>query len=341
MNESKTYICNKSHVTIKEGDILNSTCDVIVSSDNIGLQMSVGVSRKIHEAAGAAIDIDLDKTPNVDLGDVVVTTAGDLPQRYVFHCIADKRSSVRGDTIIPIVINRAVAKCLQLMPLLGTYSIAFPAIGTGAVGLSTQKVAQSMLQVLAEHLNMTNHSLQIEIFAWGKEKYDEWIKTINNMTSYALVNGNITQVDENKERKDCDVFISYSWKDEEIALKLDKWLEENGIAHFLDRNNINGGQDHKEVIIENLRKVKLVLFLSSKDSNVSPAVKGELCNAINLRIPIIPLRIDMTPYRDAFMYDLVNTLWIDISDGLESKFEDLRRHISSYEIKIQRCTEMK
>ena len=142
MNEANRYKCNVSTVVIREGNILDSHADVIVSSDNVGLQMSAGVSRAIHEAAGEAMDIDLDKVKNVELGDVVVTSAGQLAQRYVFHCIADKRRSSRDVSIIPVIINRAVLKCLQLMPALNVSSIAFPAIGTGAVGLDSKSVAQ-------------------------------------------------------------------------------------------------------------------------------------------------------------------------------------------------------
>ena len=73
MNEQKPYKCNTSTVVIREGDILNSQCEVIASSDNVALQMSYGVSRTIHEHTGSGIDVDLDKVKNVELGDVVVT----------------------------------------------------------------------------------------------------------------------------------------------------------------------------------------------------------------------------------------------------------------------------
>lgn len=56
MYEQKTYKCNKSTVVIRDGDILSSRCEVICSSDNVGLQMGVGVARSIHDKTGAAID---------------------------------------------------------------------------------------------------------------------------------------------------------------------------------------------------------------------------------------------------------------------------------------------
>ena len=317
MYEQKTYKCNKSTVVIREGDILSSRCEVICSSDNVGLQMGVGVARSIHDKTGAAIDVDLDKVNlPVELGEVVVTTAGDLPQRYVFHCASDNRSSCRNEDIIPVIINRAVIKCL---------------IGTGAVGLDTETVAKSMLEVIANHLQNTNHKLKIEIFAWGVDKFPIWKKAIKGMKAFVPEK----DVEEKEEQpvKEYDVFISYSWKDKDFALELDTWLQEMGVNHFMDRNCLAGGQDHKEVIIGALEKVRLVLFLCSKDSNESDAVKGEISNAIMLRKPIIPLRLDMTPYRKCFQYDLVNTLYVDVTNGLEERKADILRYIRSYGIK--------
>ena len=333
MNEQKQYRCNNSTVIIREGNIVGSECEVVVSSDNVWLQMATGVSRTIHESAGEHVDVDLDKIEKIELGDVVVTTAGNLRQRYIFHCAADKRRSKRNNEIIPIIINRSVVKCLQLLPMLGVYSIAFPAIGTGAVGIKTECVAEAMLDVIAEHLKLTNHNLTVEIFAWGPENYDKWLAQVEQNKDYELIEEKASGEEAQIPQNDSEIFISYSWYNEAFALELEKWLDELGIPHFIDRRVINGGQDHKEVIIKNLKKVKLVLFLSSKESNASPAVKGEICNAIFMRIPIIPLRLDMTPYRDSFMYDLVNSLWVDLTGGLDCKKEELLKYIQSYGIK--------
>lgn len=244
MNEIKKYKCGKSTFILKEGDILKSQAEVIVSSDNVGLQMGAGVSHAIHQAAGVSLDLDLDKVSHVELGDVVVTTAGELPQRYIFHCISDKRSSSRNIDIIPTIINRSLLKCLKLMPMLDVYSIALPAIGTGAVGLPMEVIAQSTLKVLKDHLNQTNHNLTIELYAWGIENFNIWDKEIREFPDFVLIDDESSAVSSQPEHG-LDVFISYSWKDQEIALAIDQWLTKLNINHFLDRNNLIGGQDHK------------------------------------------------------------------------------------------------
>lgn len=270
-------------------------------------------------SAGASIDIDLDKIKNVDLGDVVVTTAGNLPQRYVFHCIADKRRSSRDLEIIPVIINRSVTRCLQILPSLGVISIAFPAIGTGAVGLSNAHVAKSMLKSITEHLCKTSQNLYIEIFAYGLSAFIEWIEEAKAFSQTLIDISDIQETHVSPVENSYDIFISYSWVDEKVALDLEEWLKELGIHYFLDRRILVGGQDHKDKIISVLRNSKLVLFLSSKDSNQSEYVKGEIHNSTELHIPIIPLRIDMSPYRNSFQFDLVNVIWIDFIKGLETK----------------------
>ncbi len=64
------------------------------------------------------------------VGDIVVTGAGHLRARYVIHAITigfDERV-VSGEAIV----RQSTRKAMELLPQLGSHSIALPAIGTGA-----------------------------------------------------------------------------------------------------------------------------------------------------------------------------------------------------------------
>ena len=57
----RTYTFNNSTVRILFGDILDSTADVIVSSDDSRLSMSGGISKNILKKAGPELARDVKK----------------------------------------------------------------------------------------------------------------------------------------------------------------------------------------------------------------------------------------------------------------------------------------
>lgn len=85
MEQSKEYNINNSTIKIIFGNILDSQTEVIVSSDDLHITMGGGVSRAIRQKEGtSAIGLDVQKKVPADIGDVVVSTAGTLPQKTYF-----------------------------------------------------------------------------------------------------------------------------------------------------------------------------------------------------------------------------------------------------------------
>ena len=120
--ESRAYIFNKSTLTVKFGNILESQAEVIVSSDDSHVSMGGGVSRAILKAGGMSIMSDAQKMIPVSLGDVVVTTAGTLKhQKYVYHCITiDKKrrmqilaSQVMEEDVLNYLLQHSVENVIR------------------------------------------------------------------------------------------------------------------------------------------------------------------------------------------------------------------------------------
>lgn len=86
MKES-VYQIGKSKLLLRFGDITTAATDVIVSSDDFFLSMGGGVSRAILRAGGNDIAMDAAKHTPAQLGKVIVTTAGLLEAKYVFHAV--------------------------------------------------------------------------------------------------------------------------------------------------------------------------------------------------------------------------------------------------------------
>ena len=136
---------------VSYGDITQVTAEALVSSDDINLSMYGGVSRALLEAGGPVLRQDALKHIPRKIGDAVVTSAGQLPARYVFHAITLDRDR----SILPNESNirAATLKCLQLADALDVHHIAFPALGTGSAKFPFQLAAEVMTRTIADYLS--------------------------------------------------------------------------------------------------------------------------------------------------------------------------------------------
>ena len=169
----RVYKINNSTLRVIFGDITKSTTDVIVSSDDAYLTMGGGVSKAIRMFASDDIYKDTKKHIPASLGDVIVTSAVDLPHKYVFHAITISKENRlikwvnRPDDpkeVQRFIVRNAVEKCCALLVSLGQNSISFPAIGAGAARIPYDLVAREMAESLTTYLSATEDQLSIELY---------------------------------------------------------------------------------------------------------------------------------------------------------------------------------
>lgn len=145
------YSIGDATFAITYSDITSVSADAIVSSDDNYLSTGGGVSDAIACAAGPALRADARKHIPLGLGDVVVTSAGELAAKYVFHGVTIDVTHARyADTD---VIRLITHKCLELAVALGIREIAFPALGTGTAGVPAEPCAEAMTREIARFLS--------------------------------------------------------------------------------------------------------------------------------------------------------------------------------------------
>lgn len=145
-----SYIIHKTVFRVMYGDITTIDADAIVSSDDNHLTMGGGVSRAILLAGGDVIRQEARKHIPLNLGEVAVTSAGDLPAKFVFHAVTidyDNWLYANEESI-----RSATRKCLMLADTLGVHHIAFPALGTGVARFPFQLAAEIMTRTIADYL---------------------------------------------------------------------------------------------------------------------------------------------------------------------------------------------
>jgi len=162
----RIYQFGASTLTLRFGDITEADADVIVSSDDCYISMGGGVSASIRAAGGNAIALDASKKVPVEVGDVVVTTAGSLSAQYVFHAITIGRDHL---ALPPEkTVKLAIARCMRLLNDLKLNSIAFPAIGAGVAGFSYESVAAVMAETIEEELLKLEKPARVTIYLFDR-----------------------------------------------------------------------------------------------------------------------------------------------------------------------------
>ena len=90
----------------------------------------------------------------------------------------------------------------------------------------------------------------------------------------------------------CDVFISYSQKDKEIAQGVAHFLEVHGIRCWLDYRDIGVGELWAETIKNAIRNSTVVIAILTEHYNNSPSCENEIELAVRWSKPIIPIKFD-------------------------------------------------
>ncbi|MED7927377.1 macro domain-containing protein [Nonomuraea sp. LP-02] len=144
------YRIGASLFRVGYGDLTKSTAEVLVSSDDNYLTMGGGVSRALYLKAGKELGLHARKLLPLSLGDVGVTTAGQLPAKYIFHAVTiDLDRNLMPD---PACIKQLVTRSLGLAENLRGRSIALPALGTGTGQFPLYEGAQILVQTICDRL---------------------------------------------------------------------------------------------------------------------------------------------------------------------------------------------
>ncbi|AZQ64865.1 hypothetical protein EI427_21815 [Flammeovirga pectinis] len=145
-----TYYIGGSKFNLIYDDITQVPSDAIVSSDDEMITMGGGVSATIRRNGGPYIQEDAQKHTDLSLGDVVVSSAGTLQMKYVFHAITinyQKEEFLDEEALKSIMDN-----VLSLSKALKIKRISLPAIGTGAARFSFTEAVKIITQSIASFL---------------------------------------------------------------------------------------------------------------------------------------------------------------------------------------------
>ena len=146
-----------------KGDITKIAVDAIVNAANAELVGGGGVDGAIHSAGGPEIMLELDRIRGeigkCETGSAVVTGAGRLPAKYVFHAVGPiYRDGKHGE---PQQLESCYLTCLRLAAERNFESISFPSISTGVYGYPIGDAARIAVKTVANWFNKESDSLKV------------------------------------------------------------------------------------------------------------------------------------------------------------------------------------
>jgi O-acetyl-ADP-ribose deacetylase (regulator of RNase III) len=170
-------------ILVKVGDITDETTDAIVNAANLTLMGGGGVDGAIHAKGGTVILEECKKIRQSDFpeglptGEAVITTAGNLPSKFVIHTVGPiygQNAGRDGELLADSYINSlklAAEKFLE--------TIAFPSISTGAFYFPKHQAAKVSSAAIKEFLKQDSSIRKIHLVFFSLKDAEMFVKHQN------------------------------------------------------------------------------------------------------------------------------------------------------------------
>jgi O-acetyl-ADP-ribose deacetylase (regulator of RNase III) len=161
-------------ISILKRDITQIAVDAIINAANTSLLGGGGVDGAIHRRGGTAILAECQKIRakqgGCAVGEAVITTAGNLPAKYVIHTVGP--TWFNGEKNEPILLENAYRNSFKLADHLGLKTIAFPNISTGIYRFPKQLAAQIAFKVINDELKQSQSVQEVVFVCFDDENFN-------------------------------------------------------------------------------------------------------------------------------------------------------------------------
>lgn len=160
-------------IEVLRGDITKIAVDAIVNAANSSLLGGGGVDGAIHRAGGPAILDDCKKIiarqGGCKTGEAVITTAGNLPARFVIHTVGPVWNGGQKNEA------QKLANCyqhsLEIAVENACKTIAFPCISTGIYGYPIAEAAKIAVSTVVAFLSNSDAPEKVIFVCFDEDNF--------------------------------------------------------------------------------------------------------------------------------------------------------------------------
>jgi O-acetyl-ADP-ribose deacetylase (regulator of RNase III) len=161
-------------IEVVQGDITKIQVEAIVNAENTSLLGGGSVDGAIHRAGGKAVLEECQKVRNrqggCKVGEAVITTAGNLPAKFVIHAVGPVWNNGQGNEENLLSLAYSNSLKLALDNLIQT--IAFPNISTGIYRFPKNRAAQIAIKTVSDFLATTDKINKVIFVCYDTENYN-------------------------------------------------------------------------------------------------------------------------------------------------------------------------
>ena len=165
---------------IVQGDITKIVVDAVVNAANNTLLGGGGVDGAIHRAGGPIILEQCKKIGGCPTGEARITTAGNMPSKYVIHTVGPVyRGGLRDEDKL---LYNSYYNSLKLAREYNLKTIAFPSISTGVYGYPKDEASKIALKAVIDFINKQGKGMEKIIFVlYGRDNYILYEKMLDEI----------------------------------------------------------------------------------------------------------------------------------------------------------------
>lgn len=161
-------------ITFIKGDITSLRTDAIVNPANSSLKLGGGIAGAIAKKGGPKIQQECDEIGHCNVGEAVVTSAGNLNTKFIIHAVGPRYGI---DNPSDKLLYNAVKSSLRLADKMKLNSIAIPAISTGIFGYPKDEAAKIITDAVYDFVEEKPQNLkEIVLCLYDETDYQIFIK---------------------------------------------------------------------------------------------------------------------------------------------------------------------
>ncbi|KAM4714714.1 protein mono-ADP-ribosyltransferase PARP14-like [Anableps anableps] len=172
-------------VIVCQGDITKQNADGIVNAANEDLNHIGGVAAALSKAGGPQVQKEskalVKQTGKIPVGEVVVTTGGDLKCKNLLHAVGPESGKASGRE--RSLLEKTVCRALNLAELMEFKSIAMPCVSSGIFNVPIKVCSEAIVTAVKEFDSQDRRTLSKIILI---DKREEVVKAMQEACDHLL-----------------------------------------------------------------------------------------------------------------------------------------------------------